>query len=301
MQCAMLIPFLFRCGQGDWRVFRQCEVCGRDFLVRNGCICPQCLEEIPKTYAWLMGQELSSCCECAEDAQACYRDAEEEWLGTMADSVSEEHETAVDDQWIPPLLDGASSILPLFIYRDTSPIRRLVALLKYRGRFDIAQQLGCYWGDVIREARPDLRFDAVVPVPLHALRYWKRGYNQAEHFALGISRSLDIPCWNLLRRRRYTVTQTRQRDAEARRQNVKGVFTLRANPPLDCRHLLLVDDVMTTGATLGNCLRVLLHALPGVAVSVGSIAVARSLLHPSRQIAEWEDAQELDLLEPNTM
>ena len=112
--------------------------------MRNGCICPQCLEEIPKTYAWLMGQELSSCCERAEDAQACYRDAEEEWLGTMADSVSEEHETAVDDQWIPPLLDGASCILPLFIYRDTSPIRRLVALLKYRGRFDIAQQLGCY-------------------------------------------------------------------------------------------------------------------------------------------------------------
>lgn len=269
--------------------------------MRNGCICPQCLEEIPKTYAWLMGQELSSCCECAEDAQACYRDAEEEWLGTMADSVSEEHETAVDDQWIPPLLDGVSSILPLFIYRDTSPIRRLVALLKYRGRFDIAQQLGCYWGDVIREARPDLRFDAVVPVPLHALRYWKRGYNQAEHFALGISRSLDIPCWNLLRRRRYTVTQTRQRDAEARRQNVEGVFSLRTNPPSGCQHLLLVDDVMTTGATLGNCLRVLLHALPGVAVSVGSIAVARSLLHPHRQVTEWDDAQELDLLEPNHM
>ena len=117
--------------------------------------------------------------------------------------------------------------------------------------------------------------DAVVPVPLHALRAWQRGFNQADDLA----RELDLPVWRVLKRRRHGPPQATLPAAQ-RHGNVRSAFALRRERSarrqarLHNRVVVLVDDVMTTGATLEACARVLLDA--GVR-SVRALTVARAV------------------------
>ena len=98
--------------------------------------------------------------------------------------------------------------------------------------------------------------DCVVPVPLHWKRKWKRGYNQAEIIAGEIALALHAEADNgILRRKRNTMTQTRL-DVKGKEENVKDAFEAVAEGK-DFRHILLVDDIFTTGATLHACLQAL--------------------------------------------
>ena len=102
--------------------------------------------------------------------------------------------------------------------------------------------------------------DTVIPVPLHWLRYWKRGYNQSEVLARGLAARLQLPCrtgW--LRRIRNTPKQTAQTPA-ARRENVRGAFRTGRSADLSGRTILLVDDVLTTGSTCSEAARALRDA-----------------------------------------
>ena len=108
-------------------------------------------------------------------------------------------------------------------------------------------------GSQLRPAEIDL----VAPVPLHWWRKWVRGYNQAEAVARELAAGLCVPFVpNLLHRVRWT-TQQVQPTREARRENVKGAFRVRWCARVTARTVLLVDDVMTTGSTLGEAARVL--------------------------------------------
>ena len=117
----------------------------------------------------------------------------------------------------------------------------------------------------------------VIPVPLHWTRKWKRGYNQAEVIARGIAESLGVPVrTDLLKRCRRTSTQTKM-GVDAKRMNVAGAFA--ATPELTIlmeeggiRHLLLVDDVFTTGSTSGACFTALRAVIPSpVRISIATL------------------------------
>jgi ComF family protein len=118
-----------------------------------------------------------------------------------------------------------------------------------------------------------LAADVVVSVPLHWWRRWRRGYNQSAALARGIARHLQIPCFpSWLRRLRNTPDQTLQTPA-GRRENVRGAFGARSRAHLKGRTVLLVDDVMTTGATANEAARAL-RAAGAARVVVAALARA---------------------------
>lgn len=215
-----------------------CAVCGELFLVKNASVCPVCLYELPKNH--LAPHQLSPLVF-----------ATPEFLLT-------------------------ENVITFCIYVATSPIRSLIHQIKYGGRTDIAFDLGQALGHEVVRFTPSLPYDAIVPVPLHPRRMRKRGYNQAEHIAQGVSAVIKRPVWKLLRRWKNTGTQTQKRDRLARRASVSSIFELAGKKlPADV-HLLVVDDVITTGATIGECVRAL-RCDPSVRITVASVATAPGL------------------------
>jgi ComF family protein len=109
----------------------------------------------------------------------------------------------------------------------------------------------------------------VVPVPLHWWRHWRRGYNQAETLARAVAAGLGLPCWpRCLRRIRNTPQQTLQSSPTSRQANVHGAFAPRPGYRMAGKRVLLVDDVLTTGATASEAARALRRG------GAGSVAVA---------------------------
>lgn len=168
----------------------------------------------------------------------------------------------------PPSFDKARAILR---YDDAS--KKPILALKHADRLDLVPAFGRW---LERSGRPLLAAsDLVVPVPLHRMRLWKRRYNQSAELARGIARLTGIPSEPLvLQRKRATPSQGTMPSAQARRRNVRGAFAV----PGECRatlqgkRVLLVDDVLTTGATANACARALKRA---GAVSVFVLALAR--------------------------
>jgi len=149
-----------------------------------------------------------------------------------------------------------SELLP--IYEHDGAVRAAVHALKYRGLSSLAPAMAGAMADLLAEWAPEI--DAIVPVPLFGMRRRVRGYNQSALLAREIGRRAGLPVEpHALVRRRATPPQVRQAGYEARLANIEGAF---AAGPLcvEGRSVLLVDDVMTTGATLGACARVLLDA-----------------------------------------
>jgi ComF family protein len=113
----------------------------------------------------------------------------------------------------------------------------------------LAGRLGELWADVRRQALIHDAPDVIIPVPLHWRRYWSRGYNQAEELARGVGRVLNLPVWpGCLRRLRPTAMQA-SLSATTRRENLKGAFVVRRGFRMTGLRVLLIDDVLTTGAT----------------------------------------------------
>jgi len=140
-------------------------------------------------------------------------------------------------------------------------VQKLVHALKYRQRQDVGLTLGKWYGRLLREETDLLeRVDVVVPVPLHPARLRQRGYNQAACFAAGLTDVLPLPVLAQgLIRTRFTESQTRK-DRMNRWENVRSVFSVPDASALEGKRVLLIDDVLTTGATLGACAETLLRA-----------------------------------------
>lgn len=162
----------------------------------------------------------------------------------------------------------------LMYFRRGSDYRKLIHRMKYGGRSDVACVLGEIYGRYLRESHLYDGVELVVPVPLHWTRLIRRGYNQSSEFARGIARSLGVQIESrTLARVRRTSMQARMSDHEKRAANVHNAFAVRRPELIDGRKLLLVDDVITTGATLEACAQVINLTLPSTKLNIGAIAV----------------------------
>ncbi|HEY3430325.1 MAG TPA: ComF family protein, partial [Cyclobacteriaceae bacterium] len=157
-----------------------------------------------------------------------------------------------------------------FLFRKGGKVQQLLHELKYNNHPEIGDTLGEVYGQELAQLSD--RFSLIIPVPLHASRKRKRGYNQSEEFAKGLSKSLGIPYSNALVRTTKTETQTRKTKLK-RWQNVSEVFEVRDSTQIENQEVLLVDDVITTGATIEACAQMLLTSGCS-SISIASIAYA---------------------------
>ncbi len=145
-------------------------------------------------------------------------------------------------------------LFTLFYYDKYSDYKNLVHLVKYHGYRELGVWLGRMLGE---QMKSDFRADCIVPIPLHRKREKQRGFNQALEIARGINEILHVELLeNVVERVRNNVSQTGKNAAE-RLKNVENIFHLTRPEKIRGRHVLLVDDVITTGATIGACLRAL--------------------------------------------
>lgn len=161
-----------------------------------------------------------------------------------------------------------------FIYFNQSGLtQHLIHLVKYKDRKDIAEYLGRLFGEHLKNSQWAKEIDYLVPVPLHKQKRYLRGYNQSEVIAEGMSAILEIPhLKNSLIKTKHTTSQTKKTTKE-RIENVKDVFELTNPKELIGKHILLVDDVITTGATLESCSQIILK-LPHTRISLATLAIA---------------------------
>jgi ComF family protein len=152
-------------------------------------------------------------------------------------------------------------------------VQYLIHQLKYRGKREIGYRLGFLFGYELIQIIEFQEIDAVIPVPLHKKKQRKRGYNQTIEICKGISEAMNKPLitGNLIRKK-HTSSQTSKGRFD-RWENVSGIFDVKNTNELEGKHLLLVDDVITTGATLDSCCAELLK-ISGVKVSVAALAQA---------------------------
>jgi ComF family protein len=166
-------------------------------------------------------------------------------------------------------IEAASS---LFYFTSASIVQKLIHQIKYKGQQQLAVYLGKMMGREIRSSARFAGLDLVIPLPLFKIRERQRGYNQAALLAKGISEAANLPlAENAMARIKASSTQTRKTRAE-RWQNVEGLFSI-SGDLAENRSILLVDDVITTGATLDACASSLLE-VKGTRVSIITLAYA---------------------------
>ena len=163
--------------------------------------------------------------------------------------------------------------LSYLYFKKGSNVQTLLHKLKYASQPLIGEKLGLWYGTELYEQGFKDVFDIIVPVPLHALRQKKRGYNQSEAFGKGLAQGLNIEqITHAFVRTQYTDTQTKKQRME-RADNVENIFHIKDISALQNKRILLVDDVVTTGATLFECVLSLEKAQPK-SISVATIAAA---------------------------
>lgn len=164
--------------------------------------------------------------------------------------------------------------LCLYLFEKSGKVQRLVHAIKYQQHKDLAVLLGKLLGEDFKLSQPQCHFHFIVPIPLHPDKQKARGFNQSEAFARGLSEVLNVPVdTNILRRIKASTTQTRKKKYQ-RWENVEGIFALSTTPDLSNKHLLIVDDVVTTGATIDSAWQCL-HHIKGIQVSLACIAFAK--------------------------
>lgn len=160
-----------------------------------------------------------------------------------------------------------------YYFTRNSPIRMAIHHLKYKNKPEIGLMIGREFGQQLRESDLFKTVEGIVPVPLHPRKERLRGYNQSTMFAQGLSEAMNVPIiGKVLVRRAFTETQTKKKRME-RFQNVGEVFAVEKPQNIEGKHLLLVDDVLTTGATLELCGQAILD-VKGTRLSCATIAIA---------------------------
>lgn len=217
-----------------------CAFCGMPSEQNERQVCEACAGDLP----WI--------------ARACRRCA------MPVESLLAEETLCADCQREPPAFTAA--IAPLAY---EFPVDAAIKAFKFRGRTFYQPAFAEILLSALGRIPPDV--DAVMPVPLHRWRLMRRGFNQARELAVPIAQALDVPLIENIRRCRATPYQSGLKPAE-RRANLQGAFKLRGSVPY--AHVLIVDDVITTGETCGQVAKLLRDR--GVE-SVSVLAVARTV------------------------
>jgi len=170
--------------------------------------------------------------------------------------------------WGKVSIENATSFL---LFRKGERVQRLIHQLKYRGKTEIGETLGSFFGQELEQASWFNRVDEIIPVPLHPSKKRKRGYNQSDFIAKGLADQSGKP-WvqNVLYRKSANETQTKK-NLYQRWQNVHSIFEVQTPATIRDKHLLLIDDVVTTGSTLEACAHAILQ-VPGTKVSIATLA-----------------------------
>jgi len=166
------------------------------------------------------------------------------------------HTTAKKCIFIP---DSGETILCIAPYLYSGKVRESIIRFKFYGQRDLAGFYAEDMAEQIRKCCPGTRFDAATPVPISAERYRSRGYNQSELLAKSVARCLRLPFCEYLVKIKDNREQHKLNEKE-RRGNVKGVYLPKAGGQLAGKSILLIDDIVTTGATLGECASVLFQS-----------------------------------------
>ncbi len=157
-----------------------------------------------------------------------------------------------------------------FYFQKKGIAQKIIYHIKYKDMPELAVELGMRYGQTL-SVKDLSKYDFIVPVPLHFKKLKKRGYNQSERFGHGLSKSLSIPMIDGLRRNINTDTQTFKSRVD-RWKNVSSIFEV-VNTSIEGKSILLVDDVITTGATLEACTQALVDC--GCKVGIITLAVAK--------------------------
>lgn len=161
----------------------------------------------------------------------------------------------------------------LLVFHQGNTVQKVIHAMKFHGNSELCLLMGRQMGlDLMLSGRFD-DIDLLVPVPLHWRRRMQRGYNQSELLCRGIAEITGRPVsTHTLRRHRYTHQQSMQASVD-REENVKDAFSIRHPEKFEGRHILLVDDVLTTGATLGSCGEALKH-VKNLKISIATLSIA---------------------------
>ena len=191
-------------------------------------------------------------------------------------SLPEAYTAASENNYIEHRLQGRihlTGAIVLLVFRRGNSVQKLLHQIKYRGNEQLAITMGRQLGLRIAESHRFDDVDLLLPVPLHRRKQRRRGYNQSLLLCKGIAQTFPRPIMtDNLMRTRHTPSQTHMNRRE-RLENMKEVFTVRDAETLKGKHLLLVDDVITTGSTTEACAIPLL-SVEGVRLSVAALASA---------------------------
>jgi ComF family protein len=167
------------------------------------------------------------------------------------------------------LVENATSLIQ---FQKKGITQELMHNLKYRGKKEIGSFFGTWLGTELSETKTYKSCDLVIPVPLHKQKLKKRGYNQVEGFGKEIARALNIPYRDEIL---IKISKTGSQVFKQRftRFNSEEIFTVQNESDLTNKHILLVDDIVTTGATLENCALKLLKS-QGTKISIATMAIA---------------------------
>lgn len=170
----------------------------------------------------------------------------------------------------------------MFYLKGDNKWKRAIYRSKYAQEWFIARHIGIVLGQELLDSGLYNDVDVVIPVPLHLFKLIKRGYNQSNYLADGVASALGVKIYrNVVYRRVNNPPQAGKMMAD-RWDNVDEIFAVRKPERLHGKHVLLVDDVLTTGATLCSCARAILDAAPTCRISIATAAVAGKLARRSR-------------------
>jgi ComF family protein len=212
---------------------RLCQACRINLLSNETLICTHCIYNLPYTN-----------------------------FATQPDNI------VAQQFWGKVSLQGAYALL---YFEKGGHVQHLMHQFKYKNMPGIGNQLGLIAGEQLMQGSSIQFVDLIIPVPLHKSRLRERGYNQSTRFAQGLAQKLRVPVseHNLVRKKK-TATQTHKNRID-RFENMQQVFTLQSPDELQGKHVLLVDDIVTTGSTLEACALELLK-VPGLRLSIVTIA-----------------------------